>query len=140
MKGTEKLRETVVLLIDDDPAVHNLIDFHLEGVVDRVLHAHHPSAGLLMAKDKRPDTILLDLNMPRMNGVEFIKAAKTDPALKSIPIIVLTTSRDHADVTNSYNLSVAGYIVKPVDVDAFVRIVRGIGDYWINIVRLPEHG
>jgi len=77
-----------------------------------------------------PCVILLDLNMPRMNGVEFIRAAKADPALKSIPIIVLTTSRDHSDMTDSYSLSVAGYIVKPVDYSGFVEVVRTLGLYW----------
>jgi len=77
-----------------------------------------------------PCVILLDLNMPRMNGVEFIKVAKADPAIKSIPIIVLTTSRDHGDVINSYDLSVAGYIVKPVDYQGFVEVIRTLGLYW----------
>lgn len=84
----------------------------------------------LQKAEPLPCVILLDLNMPRMNGVEFIRAAKADPALKSIPIIVLTTSRDHSDVTDSYSLSVAGYIVKPVDYGGFVEVVRTLGLYW----------
>jgi len=87
-------------------------------------------------ENARPCVILLDLNMPRMNGVEFMKAVKADPSLKKIPIVVLTTSRDDRDIVESYKLSAAGYIVKPVDYKKFVEAIKTIDVYW-TISELP---
>ncbi|HKG23254.1 MAG TPA: response regulator [Blastocatellia bacterium] len=78
----------------------------------------------------RPGIILLDLNMPRMNGLEFLKIAKQDDRLKQIPVIVLTTSREERDRLESFNLSVAGYMIKPVDYMQFVEVMRAINLYW----------
>jgi CheY-like chemotaxis protein len=80
----------------------------------------------------RPGLILLDLNMPRMNGIEFLSRVKQDSALKAIPVVVLTTSREEADRFNSFEQSVAGYMIKPVDYDQFVTIMRTIKDYWMT--------
>ena len=87
----------------------------------------------------RPDLILLDLNMPRMDGRQFLKKIKLDAALRSLPVVVLTTSDAERDLLDSYQHFAAGFIVKPVDVDDFIKLASGIGDYWVNIVRLPEH-
>jgi CheY-like chemotaxis protein len=78
----------------------------------------------------RPGIILLDLNMPVMNGVEFLKAVKADGDLRRIPVIVLTTSREEEDRLQSFDLSVAGYIIKPVEFDKFVESVRLVDLYW----------
>ncbi len=80
--------------------------------------------------NERPCVILLDLNMPRMNGTEFLKVIKEDEELKKIPVIVLTTSNEERDVVESFRLSVAGYIVKPVDYKKFVEAIRTIDMYW----------
>jgi len=84
----------------------------------------------------RPGIILLDLNMPRMNGIEFLKIAKQDDQLKQIPVIVLTTSREERDRLESFNLSVAGYMIKPVDYLQFVDVMRAINLYW-TLSELP---
>jgi CheY-like chemotaxis protein len=84
----------------------------------------------------RPGIILLDLNMPRMNGLEFLKIAKQDDRLKLIPVIVLTTSREERDRLESFNLSVAGYMIKPVDYMQFVEVMRAINIYW-TLSELP---
>lgn len=84
----------------------------------------------------RPGIILLDLNMPRMNGIEFLKIAKHDDRLKQIPVIVLTTSREERDRLESFNLSVAGYMIKPVDYIQFVEVMRAINLYW-TLSELP---
>jgi CheY-like chemotaxis protein len=84
-----------------------------------------------------PCIILLDLNMPRMNGIEFLKVVKQDDRLKSIPVIVLTTSNEECDVIESFRLCVAGYIVKPVDYKKFVEAIRTIDLYW-TLSELPE--
>ena len=86
--------------------------------------------------DKKPCVILLDLNMPRMNGIEFLKVAKADDELRQIPVVVLTTSRDDRDKVESFKLSVAGYIVKPVDYKKFVDAVKVLNLYW-SLSELP---
>ena len=86
---------------------------------------------------KKPCVILLDLNMPKMNGIEFLKIAKADDELKKIPVIVLTTSREEQDVVESFNLSVAGYIVKPTDYKKFVEAIRVVELYW-TLSELPN--
>ena len=83
-----------------------------------------------------PCLILLDLNMPRMNGKEFLNKIKTNEGLKMIPVIILTTSREDKDVLESFNYSIAGYMVKPVDYTEFVSIVKTICDYW-TLSELP---
>lgn len=88
-------------------------------------------------RNKRPEIILLDLNMPRMNGIEFLKAAKKNRVLKNIPVVVLTTSGDDQDKVDSFNLGVAGYMVKPVDYARFVEVMKTINRYW-TLSELPE--
>jgi len=78
----------------------------------------------------RPCVILLDLNMPKMNGIEFMKIVKEDDDLKSLTIVVLTTSQDEHDKIESFNFSVAGYMIKPVDYKQFVEVIRTINIYW----------
>jgi CheY-like chemotaxis protein len=87
--------------------------------------------------NEKPGIILLDLNMPKMNGIDFLKIAKQDPALKRIPVIVLTTSKDERDRVDSFNLGVAGYMIKPVDYMQFVEVVKAIDLYW-TLSELPD--
>jgi CheY-like chemotaxis protein len=86
----------------------------------------------------RPDLILLDLNMPRIDGRGVLQAVRGDGSLKLIPIIVLTTSNEEQDVVSAYGLASNAYIVKPVDVDRFFDVVRQIAEFWFQIVRLPH--
>lgn len=88
----------------------------------------------------RPDLILLDLNLPRKDGREVLADIKADPDLRSIPIVVLTTSRDEGDVLAAYKLHANCYVIKPVDLEQFLQIVRSIEDFWFEIVRLPSAG
>ena len=83
-----------------------------------------------------PGIILLDLNMPVMNGIEFLKIAKNNHLLKKIPVIVLTTSKEESDRVESFNLCVAGYIIKPVEFEKFVDAVRVLNMYW-TLSELP---
>ncbi len=85
----------------------------------------------------KPGIILLDLNMPKMNGIEFLKVVKQDEALRRIPVVVLTTSKEEQDRVASFDLSVAGYIIKPVDYVQFVEVMRAINTYW-TLSELPE--
>ena len=85
----------------------------------------------------RPDLILLDLNMPSMNGYEFLAFVKSDDSFKSIPIVVLTTSDVESDIVCVYQLGAASYITKPTGMDSFISMIDKLSDYWINVVSLP---
>jgi two-component system response regulator len=87
-----------------------------------------------------PGLILLDLNMPRLDGREALRAIKADPALRGIRVVVMTTSTAEEDVVKSYDLQAAGYITKPVTFDRLVEVVRTLGKYWLEIVELPPDG
>jgi CheY-like chemotaxis protein len=86
----------------------------------------------------RPDLILLDLNLPRMDGRDLLAKIKDDAALSTIPVVVLTTSDVERDVVRSYSLHANAYVTKPLDMDEFIRVVKGIDDFWFGIVRLPS--
>jgi CheY-like chemotaxis protein len=88
--------------------------------------------------NQKPCVILLDLNMPKMNGIEFLKIAKADEELKKIPVIVLTTSKSDEDRVETFGLSVAGYMIKPTDYKKFMETIRVINLYW-TLSELPEH-
>ncbi len=85
---------------------------------------------LLMKKDRLPDIILLDLNMPKMNGIEFLRILKNDETLRYIPTIILTTSSNHKDVLECYKIGIAGYIIKPLKYDDYVTKLKSVLDYW----------
>lgn len=87
-----------------------------------------------------PGLILLDLNMPRKDGREALKEIKSDPNLRRIPIVVLTTSKAEEDILRTYDLGVNSFVVKPVTFDALVDVLKTIGKYWFEIVQLPSEG
>lgn len=86
----------------------------------------------------RPGIILLDLNMPRKDGREALREIKSDPALRSIPVIVLTTSKAEEDILRTYELGVSSYIRKPVTFDGLVKVMESLGNYWFHLVELPD--
>jgi CheY-like chemotaxis protein len=86
----------------------------------------------------RPGLILLDLNMPRMDGREALKKIKSDPELRRIPVIVLTTSEAEQDILQSYDLGVNAFVTKPVTFDGLADAVQALGDFWFEIVKLPS--
>lgn len=92
-------------------------------------HAHAP----------RPDLILLDLNLPRMDGREVLAQIKADAHLKTIPTVILTTSESEADIIKSYQLQANSYLSKPVQLDAFDNVVKSINDFWLTKAKLPQH-
>lgn len=137
-----------ILLIEDEPADANLVRAALKQ--NKVFcNLHHVTDGVealaflrhegdVYRAAPRPDLILLDLNMPRMNGRELLSAVKSDEALTSIPIVVLTTSDAERDVLASYKLGAASYITKPVDMEQFIAAIRQIDSYWFTLTRLPR--
>lgn len=89
------------------------------------------------APDEIPDLILLDLNLPRMDGRQVLEAMRGDPALKRIPVVVLTSSDAELDIAKSYELGANCYVTKPVGLDAFQSIVRSVEGFWFTVVKLP---
>jgi two-component system, chemotaxis family, response regulator Rcp1 len=87
----------------------------------------------------RPDLILLDLNLPKKNGLEVLEEIRHDPALRTTPVIMLTTSSSARDVTASYDRGVNCYVVKPLDLDDFTELVQAINGFWLEVARLPSH-
>jgi two-component system, chemotaxis family, response regulator Rcp1 len=86
----------------------------------------------------RPDLILLDLNLPKKDGREVLEEIKESPVLKSIPVVILTTSASEADILRSYKLHANCYITKPVDLDGFLEVVKSIDSFWLSVVQLPR--
>jgi len=86
----------------------------------------------------RPDIILLDLNLPKKDGREVLEEIKNDEDLKNIPVVVLTTSKAEGDILKSYNLHANAYVTKPVDFDQFMKVVKSIEDFWLEVVKLPS--
>ena len=133
-----------ILLIEDDDVDAMTTQRALEEikVTNKLIHKIDGEEGLEYLRDESnqtPCVILLDLNMPRMNGSEFLKIAKADTAIRRIPVVVLTTSDSDEGIVESYDLGVAGYIVKPVGYQQFVEAMRTIDMYW-TLSRLPEGG
>ncbi|MDY6834649.1 MAG: response regulator [Chloroflexota bacterium] len=136
-----------ILLVEDDPGDQKLVkislksqmianDLHIVGDGEQALeyldYCKTPVNGVEL-----PHLILLDLNMPGMNGKEFLKRIKEDSALRGIPVVILTTSDSEKDILESYNLQASGYVRKPVDITEFKEVMRRIGEYWFVICRRP---
>jgi CheY-like chemotaxis protein len=121
------------LALDESPAAIELHQVRDGAEALQFLRREGPHADA-----PRPDLVLLDLNMPRLNGHEALDAMKTDPALKSIPVIVLTTSGSPHDVTRCYEHYVNSYVRKPIDFDRFVEVMRRIEEFWLHAAVLPS--
>lgn len=86
----------------------------------------------------RPDVILLDLNLPKKNGLEVLEEIKADPSLKRIPVVIITSSEAEQDILKTYDLHVNCYVNKPVDLEQFIKVVQSIETFWLTIVKLPS--
>ncbi len=131
-----------VLLVEDDTIDAMTVrrafrDLSVTNTLEHALNGEEALAYLQDESNSRPCVILLDLNMPKMNGIEFLKIAKADPSLRRIPVVVLTTSNEERDIIDSFRLSVAGYIIKPVDYRKFVEAIQTIDLYW-TLSELPN--
>jgi CheY-like chemotaxis protein len=131
-----------ILLVEDSPSdVRLTIEALKEAKLHNELHVatdgESAMAFLTDPSKPRPDLILLDLNLPGMDGREVLERVKGDPQLSPIPVVVLTTSKADEDVLRAYRLHTNCYINKPVDLDQFIRVVHSIQDFWLTVVRLP---
>lgn len=132
-----------ILLVEDNPGDVRLTEEALkEGKVRATLSVARDGeealAWLRRAGRKLPDLILLDLNLPRKDGREVLREIKADPHLKSIPVVVLTTSDAEQDIAQAYALHANCYITKPVDLEQFIQVIRAIDDFWLTLVKLPR--
>jgi len=142
-------RTIEILLVEDNPGDARLtLEAFKEGKVLNNLTVMKDGVEALAylrregsyASAKVPDLVLLDLNLPRMSGREVLVQIKGDERLKTIPVVVLTTSADEQDVARAYSQHANCYITKPVDLEQFLRVVHSIEDFWLTLVRLPETG
>lgn len=137
-----------VLLVEDDPGdvlitreafAENKVRNNLSVVNDGVKALQFLRREADYATAPRPDLILLDLNLPRMDGHEVLANIKSDADLQRIPVVVLTTSDAEEDVLRSYDLHANAYVTKPVDFERFLGVVRQIDDFFVSVVKLPGH-
>ena len=136
-----------ILLVEDNEGDVGLVEEVFEDAkIRNTLHVAEDGeeAMLFLNKEKpfanapTPDIILLDLNLPQKDGREVLEEIKTDDKLKRIPVVVLTTSKAEEDIVRSYDLHANSYITKPVDFDQFIRVIKSIEDFWLEVVRLPS--
>ncbi len=149
MYNDQFVKPIEILLVEDNPGDVRLTqEAFKEGKVRNdlsVVEDGLEAMAYLRREDKyadapRPDLILLDLNLPRMDGRMVLAQIKEDPNTKSIPVIILTTSKAEEDIIRTYNLHANCFITKPVDLEQFIRVVRCIEDFWLTIVKLPPDG
>ena len=134
-------RLNILLVDDDDIDVMNVRRAFEKGrIANLLLVAHDGDEALAMLRGtefpKARRLVLLDLNMPRMSGIEFLRIVRGDPELQATSVVVLTTSDDERDKVNAYNLNVAGYLLKPITLGTFVEVMATLQKYW-QLVELP---
>lgn len=136
-----------VLLVEDSPGDVRLTrEAFKDAKVHINLHVATDGANAMAflsregehANAPRPDLILLDLNLPKKDGREVLQEIKESPTLKSIPVVILTTSSSEADILKSYRLHANCYITKPVGLDGFLTVVKSIDNFWLSVVKLPH--
>lgn len=144
-------RAAVILLVEDEPGDQELTRRALlSGNIKKDLYVVKDGEEALDYLYRRgryaegkwfplPDLILLDLNLPRLDGRQFLTHIKADPNFRRIPVIVLTTSQEEKDIQQSYEIGANSYVVKPVTVEHIMKLVHALETYWLEVVRLPAH-
>jgi chemotaxis family two-component system response regulator Rcp1 len=139
-------RPIEILMVEDNPGdVRLTVEALKEGKVRNNFHTVEDGVEAMAflrrqgryAESPRPDLVLLDLNLPKMNGREVLAEIKEDPELRRIPVVILTVSKAEQDILKSYNLHANCYITKPVDLDQFLEVVKSIENFWLTVVMLP---
>ncbi|MEV6156301.1 response regulator [Nonomuraea sp. NPDC052129] len=146
---TTDWRPIEVLLVEDDQGdvllTKEAFDFNKVRNRLHVVNDGEQAMAFLRREDgyqdaPTPDLILLDLNLPRMGGLEVLTEVKADAELRTIPVVILTTSEAEEDILHSYRLHANAYVSKPVDFEQFIRVVRQIDDFFVTVVKLPSKG
>lgn len=147
MGDVPPIRPIEILLVEDDEADVRLTQEALaDAKVKNTLHVARDGVQameILRAREddperRRPDLVLLDLNLPRKSGQAVLEEVKGDPELRRIPIVILTTSSQHEDILNTYDLGANAYVTKPVTLDQLTKVVDAVEDFWLTIVQLPR--
>jgi len=145
-------KPAVILLAEDDPGDQELTQRALEQSRIRnelyIVEDGEEALDYLLRRGKyedpasspKPDLMLLDLNMPKVDGKRVLQQMRADPNLRRVPVVALTTSRQEQDIISTYDLGVNSYIVKPVNMDQFINAIKVLKDYWFQIVVLPPRG
>jgi two-component system, chemotaxis family, response regulator Rcp1 len=142
-----ELSKAKILLVEDNPGdVRLTLEALKEGKILNEISVAEDGVEAIAylrragkyAQAPRPDIILLDLNLPKKDGREVLEEIKADANLRTIPVVVLTTSAAERDILRAYNLHANCYITKPVDLEQFMRVVQSIEDFWLTIVKLPQ--
>ncbi len=135
-----------ILLIEDNPADIRLTqEAFREARLQNTIHVVQDGVNAMafirqtapFQQAPRPDLILLDLNLPKKDGREVLKEIKSDTHTRTIPVVVLTTSDDETDVLRSYDLHANAYLVKPIDILQFIKMIQSLEDFWLSVVKLP---
>ncbi len=142
MNEVQKAEPITILLVEDNPGDSRLIKevFKDGKVANTLVVAKDGVEAITILKDpvtEFPDLILLDLNLPRKRGLDVLEEVKSDPDLKRIPVIVLTTSNDEKDILKSYDLHASAYLTKPVDLNEFITVIRNLENFWLTLVKYP---
>ena len=144
--------DVILLMVDDDQDDCMMTQRALRGTpLEHSLRFAEDGADLMDYLNKRgrysepgsspcPDLILLDLNMPRMNGLEALRELKSNPAFRSIPVVVMTTSKGQEDVLAAYELGANAFVTKPVIFSALREVMQKLGEFWFDIAKRPHHG
>jgi chemotaxis family two-component system response regulator Rcp1 len=147
MTDDERIRGAEILLIEDNPGDARLMREALKEVraPHRLNVAETGEKGLQFLRGEgvkkggaRADLVLLDLKLPDMHGLEVLKAIKSDPKLRRIPTVVFSSSQNREEVGKAYDLNANSYIAKPVELDDFIRVAKGIEEFWLRVVKLPK--
>jgi CheY-like chemotaxis protein len=144
----KKVNRVVILLADDDPEDCQLAtealqesrlanELHIVGDGEELMSYLHQNGKYNEDNAPRPGLILLDLNMPKLDGREALRLIKADEKLRSIPVVVLTTSKAEEDIYRSYDMGANSFIPKPVSFEGLLEVTRGLANYWFDIVELP---
>lgn len=140
----------VVLLAEDDPADQELTRRALQNDVFRAeLHIVSNGEAAIQYLERsgiyavqgsapRPDIMLLDLNLPRLDGRQVLTRVRANPSLCTLPVVILTTSQQEEEIIRSYKLGCSSFITKPVEIDQFIAVIRQLGSYWFELVTLPR--
>jgi two-component system response regulator len=144
-----RIKKATILLVEDDPGDQELTRRALADDVfqtdlrivqdgkEALDYLHREGAFIAPEDSPRPDLILLDLNMPRVDGRQVLERVREDPEISRIPVITLTTSDEEEDVLRSYDLGCKSFIKKPVEIDKFIEAIRELQHYWFELVTLP---
>ena len=149
MTINSKIKPIEILLVEDNPGDIRLTQEALKDakIINNVNLAKDGVEAISFLRREgnytgavRPDLILLDLNLPKKNGLEVLKEIKSDLDLKRIPVVILSVSKLEEDIIKSYNDYANCYIIKPVDLNQFLEVIKSIEDFWLTIVKLPPNG